>query len=86
MGAGQPAPKPPPPDFRADTRSLCLRIGDEIMRLNAPKVVTFWIAVVLAVLGLLASQGVLSELAAYAFWLVLAGFVLLALSTLLKDL
>jgi hypothetical protein len=56
------------------------------MRLNAPKVVTFWIAVALALLGLLASQGVPSELAAYAFWLVLAGFILLALGALLKDL
>jgi len=56
------------------------------MRLNAPKVVTFWIAVILAVLGLLAQQGALSALSAYAFWLVLAGFVLLALSTMLKDL
>jgi predicted tellurium resistance membrane protein TerC len=56
------------------------------MKLNAPKVVTFWIAVALAVLGLLAFQGLLSELSSYAFWLVLAGFVLLALSTLMKDL
>jgi len=56
------------------------------MRLNAPKVVTFWIAVALAALGFLASQGVLSGLAAYDFWLVLAGFVLLALGTLLKGL
>ena len=56
------------------------------MKLNAPKVVTFWIAVALAALGLFASQGVLSELSSYDFWLVLAGFVLLALSTLMKDL
>lgn len=56
------------------------------LNLSAPKVVTFWIAVVLAVLGILASQGVLSGLAGYAFWLVVAGFVLLALATLLKDL
>lgn len=56
------------------------------MRLSAPKVVTFWIAVVLAALGLLASQGVISELASYAFWLVMAGFVLLALGTLMRNL
>jgi len=58
----------------------------KIMRLSAPKVVTFWIAVVLAALGLLASQGVISELASYAFWLVMAGFVLLALGTLMRNL
>jgi threonine/homoserine/homoserine lactone efflux protein len=57
-----------------------------IMKLSAPKVVTFWIAVALAVLGLLASQGVLSQLASYAFWLVLVGFVVLALGNLLKNL
>ena len=55
-------------------------------RLSAPKVVTFWIAVILAVLGVLASQGILAGLSTYAFWLVVAGFVLLALANLLKDL
>ncbi|MBN1873713.1 MAG: hypothetical protein JXA33_05750 [Anaerolineae bacterium] len=49
------------------------------MKLRMPKVVTFWIAVALAVLGLLASQGILSGLASYAFWLVVAGFVVLDL-------
>lgn len=56
------------------------------MKLSAPKVVTFWIAVALAVLGLLASQGVLSGLSNYAFWLVVVGFVVLALGNLMKDL
>jgi threonine/homoserine/homoserine lactone efflux protein len=56
------------------------------MNLSAPKEITFWIAVILAVLGVLASQGILAGLSAYAFWLVVAGFVLLALANLLKDL
>ncbi len=56
------------------------------LKLSAPKVVTFWIAVILAVLGILGSQGILSGLGGYAFWLVVAGFVLLALATLFKDL
>lgn len=56
------------------------------MKLSPPKVVTFWIAVALAVLGLLASQGVLAGLSRYAFWLVVAGFVLLALGNVMKDL
>jgi hypothetical protein len=42
--------------------------------------------VILAALGVLASQGIISGLASYAFWLVVAGFVLLALGNLLKDL
>lgn len=56
------------------------------MKLSAPKVVTFWIAVILAVLGVLASQGYIPGLSGYAFWLVVAGFVLLALGNLVKDL
>ncbi len=56
------------------------------MRLNAPKVATFWIAVVLATLGFLASQGIIASLSIYAVWLLVAGFVLLALGCLMKNL
>jgi threonine/homoserine/homoserine lactone efflux protein len=56
------------------------------LKLTEPKVVTFWIAVVLVLLGVLASQGIISGLASYAFWLVVAGFILLALGNLVKDL
>lgn len=56
------------------------------LKLTEPKVVTFWISVALAVAGVLAFQGILTGLATYAFWLVVAGFVLLALGNLVKDL
>ncbi len=56
------------------------------LKLSAPKVVTFWIAVILAVLGFLAWQGIIGGLSAYASWLMVAGFVLLALANLFKDL
>jgi hypothetical protein len=56
------------------------------MKLSAPKVVTFWISVGLVVVGLLAFQGTFAGLASYALWLIVAGFVLLALGNLLKDL
>ena len=56
------------------------------LKLSEPKVITFWIAVALAVVGVLASQGILTGLAGYAFWLVVAGFILLALGNLVKDL
>jgi hypothetical protein len=56
------------------------------LTLTEPKVVTFWIAVALALLGVLASAGIVSGLANYAFWLVVAGFVLLAVANLVKDL
>jgi hypothetical protein len=56
------------------------------MKLTPPKVVTFWIAVALAFLGFLGAQGILASLAGYAIWLLVAGFVLLALGCLLRDL
>jgi hypothetical protein len=56
------------------------------LKLSEPKVVTFWIAVILAALGVLAFLGTIPGLSSYAFWLVVAGFVLLALANLLKDL
>ena len=56
------------------------------MNPSAPKRVTWWIAVVLGVAGILANAGMLPFLAAYAFWLVVIAFVLLALATVVKDL
>lgn len=56
------------------------------IKLSEPKVVTFVISVVLVILGVLASEGIISGLSTYAFWLVVAGFILLALGNLLRDL
>ncbi|MEL7644696.1 MAG: hypothetical protein AAGU04_00310 [Anaerolineaceae bacterium] len=56
------------------------------MKLSAPKFVTFIVALVIVLVGLLAKLGVLAVLAEFAFWLVLVGFVLLALAVLLKNL
>ena len=56
------------------------------MKLSPPKVITWWIAVILGVLGLLGYAGTIAALHAYSFWLVTAGLVLLALATLLKEL
>jgi hypothetical protein len=55
------------------------------MRLSAPNQTIWVIAVVLGVLGIVANLGVVPPLAAYAFWLVTIGFVLLVLATLLKG-
>jgi hypothetical protein len=55
------------------------------MKLNEPKVITFWIAVALAVLGFLGFVAV-AALQPYAFWLVFIGFVLLAAGNMLKGL
>lgn len=56
------------------------------MNLSAPKVITWWVAVAFGALGLLGHFAIVSALAANAFWLVTAGFVVLVLATLLKDL
>ncbi len=56
------------------------------MKLSAPKVITWWIAVVLGVLGILGSFMSLPLVSANAFWFVAVGFILLALATFLKDL
>jgi len=55
-----------------------------IMSLSEPKVITFWIAVVLFVLGLLGFFAV-AALEPYAFWLVVIGFVVLALGNLIRG-
>jgi uncharacterized membrane protein len=57
------------------------------MKLSAPKQVTFWIAVVLAILGVL---GILVPSipvigGAFAAWLVVIGFVVLAVGNLVEG-
>ncbi len=56
------------------------------MKVSPPKVVTWWIAVILGVLGALGQFGVVSALAGAAFWLVLIGLALLAIATITKGL
>lgn len=56
------------------------------MKLSAPKVVTWWIAVILGILALLGSQGIMAGLSQYAFWLAIAGLALLVVATLVRDL
>jgi hypothetical protein len=56
------------------------------MKLSAPKVITWLIAVVLGVLGIVGRLTHTAPLSTYSMWLVVAGFGLLALATLLRDL
>ena len=57
------------------------------MKLSAPKTVTFIIALILALVGLLAATPILSFIpAVWGLWLLFVGFVLLALGVLLKGL
>jgi len=56
------------------------------LKLSEPKVVTFAIAVLLALLGLIGVIAKVAVLDQYAFVLVAAAFVLLALGNLFKGL
>jgi hypothetical protein len=56
------------------------------MKLSTPKMITFWIAVVLGVLGLLgALVPSLPIIGAFAFWFLFVGFVLLVLGLLFNG-
>lgn len=56
------------------------------MRLSAPKTTTWWIAMILGVLGIVGTYVSIPFVSGYAFLFVAAGFVLLALATFLKGL
>ena len=56
------------------------------MKLSAPKQTTWWIAVIAGVLGILGTWVSIPVVSGIAFWLLLVGFVLLALATFFKDL
>ena len=56
------------------------------MKLNAPKTITWWIAVVLGVVGILGTFVAIPFISGIAFWLVAIAFVLLALATALTGL
>lgn len=55
------------------------------MRLNQPTRNVFYISVALGVIGLAAKLFSIAFIAPFAFWLVLAGFVLLVLGNVLKG-
>jgi hypothetical protein len=56
-----------------------------IMRLTPPKKTTFWIAVILGGLGLVAKFVPVPFASANSFWFVVVGFVLLVLGLLVKG-
>jgi len=56
------------------------------LKLTPPKEISFWIAVVLGLLGLFSFLGVLTLLPIEAFWLVFMGFALLVVALLVKGL
>jgi hypothetical protein len=56
------------------------------MKLSAPKKITWWIAVILGVLGILGTFISIPFVSANAFWFAAVAFILLALATFFKSL
>ncbi len=56
------------------------------MKLSPPKVITWWIAVIVGVLGILSYLVTIPVLSGFAVWLIIIGFVLLALATAIQGL
>lgn len=56
------------------------------MKLSPPKQVTFWIAVIVALVGLVAGIVSIPGISPFALWIVVLGFVILALGNLLEGL
>jgi hypothetical protein len=58
-----------------------LFLGEIDMRLSAPKQNTWIVALVIGLLGFLATFVTIPVLSGFAFWLVVVAFVILVLST-----
>ena len=56
------------------------------MRLSPPKNITWWIAVILGVLGLLGKLTTIPIVTGLEFWFVFIAFAILVFATLLKNL
>lgn len=56
------------------------------MQLSAPKLITWWIALILGALGVIATFVTIPVLSGFAFWLVVIGLVLLLLATSMEGL
>jgi hypothetical protein len=55
------------------------------MNLSAPSQAVFWIAVVLVILGIIASFNVIPGITAWALWIVVLGFIVLAGGCLMRG-
>jgi heme/copper-type cytochrome/quinol oxidase subunit 1 len=56
------------------------------MKLSAPKQVTWWVAVVVGLLGFIGNFVALPVISGLSFWLLFIGFALLALATFMDGL
>jgi hypothetical protein len=56
------------------------------MELSAPKQITWWIVLIIGLVGLIAHLVTIPVLSGIAFWLVVVALALLLIATLLPDL
>jgi hypothetical protein len=56
------------------------------VKTSAPKQITWWIALVIGVVGIIANLVTIPVLSGFAFWLVVIAFVLLLVATVVSDL
>jgi hypothetical protein len=56
------------------------------MKLSAPKQITFWIAVIVAVVGVIVWLVTSLGLTQYAVWVLVVAFIILALGNLIEGL
>ena len=57
-----------------------------MMKLSPPKQITWFVALILAVIALLGQAAIIAALAPYAFWFALIAAALLLLATIVKNL
>jgi len=55
------------------------------LKLSAPSQIVWIIALILGVVGIIATLGVIPTLSAFAFWLVVAGWALLLIATVMRG-
>ena len=55
------------------------------MKLNPPSQILWIIALILGIVGILGAMGVVAAVAPYGFWLVVAGWALLLIATVMRN-
>ena len=55
------------------------------LKLSAPTQIVWIIALILGIVGLLGALGIITALGVYAFWLVVAGWALLLIATVMRG-
>jgi heme/copper-type cytochrome/quinol oxidase subunit 1 len=63
-----------------------LQKGENTMQLSAPKQITWWVALALVVIGIIAQLVTIPVLSGLAFWIVVVAAVLLLVATFIPNL